>query len=130
MNLMRGGKLKMGPIWDFENAFNTNSSYNGFVVKNSSWFSRLFKDPVFVSKVKERFGFFYMHKNDIINQISANAEYLKYAILEDNNKWNTFTSATNSDNRAWALYQGTVFAMEKWLSSRMDWLKSEFDSMV
>ena len=130
MNLMRGGKLKMGPIWDFENAFNTNSSYNGFVVKNSSWFSRLFKDPVFVSKVKERFGFFYMHKNDIINQISANAEYLKYAILEDNNKWNTFTSATNSDNRAWALYQGTVFSMEKWLSSRMDWLKSEFDSMV
>ena len=130
MNLMRGGKLKMGPIWDFENAFNTNSSYNGFVVKNSSWFSRLFKDPVFVSKVKERFGFFYMHKNDIINQISANAEYLKYAIMEDNNKWNTFTSATNSDNRAWALYQGTVFSMEKWLSSRMDWLKSEFDSMV
>ena len=130
MNLMRGGKLKMGPIWDFESAFNTNSSYNGFVVKNSTWYARLFKDPVFVSKVKERYGYFYNHKNDIINGISANAEYLKYAILEDNNKWNTFTSTANSSSQAWALYQNTVFSMEKWLNSRMDWLKTEFDAMV
>ena len=130
MNLKRGGKLKMGPIWDFGSAFNTSSSYHGFVVRNCSWYGRLFKDPAFLYRVKERFDYFYMHKKDVINRISANAEYLKYAILEDNNKWNTFTSATNSDNQAWALYQSTVFSMEKWLNSRMDWLKSEFDSMV
>jgi hypothetical protein len=99
-------------------------------VRNCSWYGRLFKDPAFLYRVKERFDYFYMHKKDVINRISANAEYLKYAILEDNNKWNTFTSATNSDNQAWALYQSTVFSMEKWLNSRMDWLKSEFDSMV
>ena len=130
MNLVRGGKLKMGPVWDFDSAFNTGSSYNGFVVKNSTWYARLFKDPAFVSKVKERYGYFYTHKNDIINQISANAEYLKYAIQEDNNKWNTFTSSANSGDRAWALYQSTVFSMENWLNSRMDWLKTEFDAMV
>ena len=130
MSLARGGKLKMGPVWDFESAFNTSSSYNGFVVKNSTWYARLFKDPAFVAKVKERFGYFYSHKNDIINRISANAEYLKYAIQEDNNKWNTFTTTANSGDRAWALYQTTVLEMEKWLNARMDWLKGEFDAMV
>ena len=129
MNLTRGGKLKMGPLWGFERAFNTNSSANGFVVKNGRWFARLFQDPAFVSKVKERYNFFYTHKKDIINGISANAAYLKYAIQEDNNKWETFTSTRNSSDKCWELYQGTVMSMEKWISTRMDWLKGEYDAM-
>lgn len=129
MNLTRGGKLKMGPLWGLERAFNTNSSYNGFVVKNGRWYARLFQDPAFVSKVKERYNFFYSHKTDIINSISANAEYLKYAIQEDNNKWETFTSTKNSGDKCWELYQSAVMLMERWISSRMDWLKGEYDAM-
>lgn len=129
MNLTRGGKLKMGPLWGLERAFNTNSSYNGFVVKNGRWYARLFQDPAFVSKVKERYNFFYSHKTDIINSISANAKYLKYAIQEDNNKWETFTSTKNSGDKCWELYQSAVMLMERWISSRMDWLKGEYDAM-
>ena len=80
--------------------------------------------------MKERYDFFYSHKNDIITEISNTAEYLKYAIQEDNNKWNTFTTASNSGEQAWLLYQTTVYSMEKWLNSRMDWLKGEFDAMA
>ena len=130
MNLTRGGKLKMGPLWDFEKAFSVDSSPNGFVIKDVNWYARLFKDPAFVAKVKERYDFFYSHKNDIITEISNTAEYLKYAIQEDNNKWNTFTTASNSGEQAWLLYQTTVYSMEKWLNSRMDWLKGEFDAMA
>lgn len=130
MNLTRGGKLKMGPLWDFEKAFSVDSSPSGFVIKDVNWYARLFKDPAFVAKVKERYDFFYSHKNDIITEISNTAEYLKYAIQEDNNKWNTFTIASNSGEQAWLLYQTTVYSMEKWLNSRMDWLKGEFDAMA
>lgn len=130
MNLTRGGKLKMGPLWDFEKAFSVDSSPNGFVIKNVNWYARLFKDPAFVSKVKERYAYFYSHKNDIITEISNTAVYLKYAIQEDNNKWNTFTSASNTGEQAWCLYQNIVFSMENWLNSRMNWLKGEFDAMA
>lgn len=130
MNLTRGGKLKMGPLWEFEKAFSVNSSPSGFVIKNVNWYARLFQDPAFVAKVKERFGYFYSHKNDIINEISNSAQYLKYAILEDNNKWNTYTSSLNSDEQVWALYQTNVYSMEDWLNTRMDWLKGEFDAMA
>ena len=62
MNLEKGGKLKMGPLWDFEEAFGNTSkniSPEGFVIKNTNWYSRLFQDPAFVAKVKERFDYFY-----------------------------------------------------------------------
>lgn len=130
MNLTRGGKLKMGPLWDFEKAFSADSNPSGFVIKNVNWYARLFQDPAFVAKVKERFDYFYSHKNDIITEISNTASYLKYAIQEDNNKWNTFTTALNSGEQAWLKYQDIVFSMEKWLDSRMDWLKGEFDAMA
>jgi hypothetical protein len=52
----RNGLLKMGPVWDFD--VTTFCSISGFCVKNAIWYSRLFKDPVFVSKVKERWAKF------------------------------------------------------------------------
>jgi hypothetical protein len=48
----RNGVLKMGPVWDFD--VTTFVSASNFLVKNAIWYSRLFKDPVFVGKVKER----------------------------------------------------------------------------
>lgn len=130
MNLTRGGKLKMGPLWDFEKAFSVDASPNGFVIKNVNWYSRLFEDPAFVAKVKERYDYFYSHKNDIISEISNTAQYLKYAIQEDNNKWYTFSTDLIAGDQVWALYQTSVYNMEDWLNTRMDWLKGEFDAMA
>lgn len=132
MNLKQNGKLKMGPLLDFEKAFGNvaKTDASGFVIKNVNWFARLFEDPAFVAKVKERFGFFYDHQQDIIAEINANAAYLKYAVQEDDNKWDTFEGYKNSRiTDTWAVYQSLVVNMKNWLTYRMDWLKQEFDAM-
>jgi hypothetical protein len=131
MNYRRGGKLKMGPVWDFEKAFGDAGSTgsSGFVIKDVSWYKRLFKDPAFVTKVKERFDYYYNHQEDILKSINENAQYLKYAIQEDNTKWDTFTSFMSSDADTWVLYQGQVSSMKSWLTERMRWLKEQFDAM-
>ena len=70
MNLARDGKLKMGPLWDFDIAFG-NVNYNGcdkpegFWIKPVAWYARLFQDPSFVQKVKERFAYFYDNREGI-----------------------------------------------------------------
>jgi hypothetical protein len=92
MSLRRGGKLKMGPLWDFDIAFgniNYNDNFNtsGFWVKRASWYEQLFKDPAFVKRVKERFNYFYSRKDDIMREINKNANYLRYSVEEDNNIW-------------------------------------------
>jgi hypothetical protein len=131
MNYRRGGKLKMGPVWDFEKAFGDAGSTgsSGFVIKDVSWYKRLFNDPAFVAKVKERFDYYYNHQEDILKSINENAQYLKYAIQEDNTKWDTFTSFMSSDADTWVLYQGQVSSMKSWLTERMRWLKEQFDAM-
>ena len=131
MNYRRGGKLKMGPIWDFETAFGNagKTSSNGFVIKDVRWYKRLFQDPVFVAKVKERFDYFFNHQEDIIKNINESAQYLKYAIQEDNTKWDTFLPYKSSGADTWILYQGQVSSMKSWLTERMRWLKEQFDAM-
>lgn len=134
MNLKRGNKLKMGPIWDFDLSmgnisFNDCHLISGFWIKNTSWYARLFKDPAFVAKVKERFDFFYSKRNDIMRVINANATYLKYAVQENDNKWHTFYTQTWPNYDIWGSYNNEVQSMKEWLNARFEWLKGEFDKM-
>lgn len=127
MSLKQNGKLKMGPLWTFEKAFGNSkdNSPRGFVIKNTKWFSRLFEDPAFVEKVKERFSYFYDHQTDIVNEINANGEYLKYSAQENNHKWGVFDAYKKTGFTPGALYLNEVQSMKEWLSRRMEWLKSE-----
>ena len=136
MNLKRGGKLKMGPLWDFDLAFgnypdNDNYKVEGFWLYKewTTWYYRLFQDPVFVQKVKERFNYFYDHRDDIMNEINNSAHYLRYSIEENENKWNTFYRYTFSNTNIWGCYQNEVQLLKTWLNSRFEWLKVEYDKM-
>ena len=132
MNLARGGKLKMGPLWDFEKAFGNTTKKEpaeGFVIKGVKWYERLFQDPAFVAKVKEHFDYFYTHQQDILSEINANAEYLRYSVKEDDYRWDTYAGYKSSTVSVWAAYGSMVDYMKQWLVARMDWLKKEFDAM-
>ena len=127
MNLKQNGKLKMGPLWTFEKAFgrSKDNSPTGFVIKNTRWFKRLFEDPAFVEKVKERFAYFYNHQADIINEINANGAYLEYAAQENNNKWGVFDAYKRTGLNSGTLYLNEVQSMKDWLVRRMEWLNKE-----
>ena len=136
MHLARGGKLKMGPIWDMDVAFGNIDQANqtcyrptGFYVKNAPWFARLFKDPAFVKRVKERFNYFYRHQNDILANVNADAQYLKYSAQENDNVWHLFNVKTWPNYNIWGSYQNEVQELKTWFTTRMEWLKSEFDKM-
>ena len=134
MHLKRGDKLKMGPLWDFDIAFgnvdyNGNYTSDGFWIKDVTWYSRLFEDPAFVAKVKERFDYFYSRKDDIVSEINANAQYLRCSAQENNNKWHTLYTYTWPNYDIWGSYQNEVQSMKEWLHARFEWLKAEFDKM-
>lgn len=134
MNLSRGGKLKMGPLWDFDIAFG-NVNYNGcddpegFWIKRVPWFTRMFEDARFVEKIKERFACFYESRESIYAEINANADYLKYSAVENNNKWNTLYNYTWPNNLIWGAYENEVQSMKMWLEKRFQWLNEQFAAM-
>ena len=136
MHLARGGKLKMGPIWDMDVAFGNIDQANqtcydpeGFYIKNAQWYNRLFKDPVFVARVKERFNYFYQHQNDILANINADAQYIKYSAQENNDVWHLLNVLTWSNHNIWGSYQNEVQDLKVWFTTRMEWLKTQFDKM-
>jgi len=133
MNLKRGEKLKMGPLWDFDLAFG-NTDYmergpEGFWIKNSEWFSRLMEDPAYVNRVKERFDYFYSRLPDIMNEIDETAQYLNRSMIANENRWHTFYSYSKPNVEIWGSYQNEVQSLKEWLKTRMEWLKSEYDKM-
>lgn len=130
MNLRRGGKLKMGPLWDFDIAFgnvNYNENYDveGFWVQRAGWYHRLFQDPAFVARVKERLAFFCDHEDDIMNEINANVDYLSFSVIENNNRWGTLYTYTWPNNDIWGNYQNEVQYLKGWLHRRLEWMRNE-----
>ena len=133
MTLRRGGKLCMGPLWDFDLAFgNTTYSFHGpegFYIKFVPWYARLLRDPGFKARVKERYEYFYSRRDDILRAVNADAQYLRLAAVENDNRWGTLYSLTWQNHDAWGCYQNEVQHLKEWLIHRMDWLRDEFAKM-
>lgn len=136
MHLARGGKLMMGPVWDMDVAYGNMDQANqscykptGFHIKYTQWYSRLFRDPAFVKRVKERFNYFYRHQNDILANVNADAQYLKLSAQENENVWHLFNVKTWPNYNIWGSYQNEVQELKTWFTTRMEWLKTEFDKM-
>jgi hypothetical protein len=134
LNIAPNGKLKMGPLWDFDIAlgnvnYNKNEEPTGFYIAGAPWFVQLLKDPVFVAQVKTRFAYFKSRKNEILSNINSGAEYLKYSVIENNSRWQTLYEYTWPNYAIWGAYNNEVQYMKNWLDTRFDWLEQAFNAM-
>lgn len=72
MHKERGGKLVAGPCWDFDwgvLSFNTSGGEYGLVNGKAIWYERLFQDPAFKARVKERF-------HELLPQLETIPDYM------------------------------------------------------
>jgi len=135
MTLIPGEKLIMAPLWDYDLAFgnsrlNGTENPEGFLIKNSSWMSKMFDDPEFVDKVKNRFLYFYYQKDQLINFSNELSEKLKQSRIENNKRWNTLGKLV------WPNYAYKFSSFEEeqnylnnWINDRFEWLKNEYEKM-
>lgn len=130
MNIAPGGKLKMGPLWDFDIAFgNVNFGVcmnpTGFYIKDKSvWIERMCKDPEFMKLVRKRFDEIYKNRDQIYSFINSQAEYLKYSIIENNAVWKNLYDYTWPNYNIWGNYENEVQALKYFLSERLNWLNN------
>lgn len=133
-SISRTDKIKMGPLWDFDSALG-NEVYDGcdapedFYTRRFGYYPRLFEDPFFVSKVKERFNFFYSVKEDMLFEIDSMAEYLKRSAEYNNNIWNTLYNDEYGTHHLQGGYNKEIEWLKEWILARFEWLKVEFDKM-
>ncbi len=134
LNLIQGEKIKMGPIWDFDLAFgNVNYSESefpeGFWVKRHHWYARLFEDPIFKNKVKERFKYFRDNQSFIIEKIDSFAEQLQWAQYENDKKWDLFGRYVWPNPVFFDSHNEEIEHLKQWYIKRMNWLESNFENL-
>lgn len=140
MTLSREGKLKMGPIWDYDiscggypSSWSPSSSFynstEGFHIKSASWINRMFNDPLFVTAVKTRFDTYYNNRSSIISHIDEVALQNKNSVIANNKLWGRLCDKNSSDVDVEAAYNEQIEYLKTWLLARIEWLKTQFDDM-
>lgn len=122
MSKDRGGKLKMGPIWDFD--YGTCTTPDVFYNNSAIWFDKLFQDPNFVQKVKNRWNEKKLILSEIISHINSQADLLQYSQVQDVLRW-----GGSADGIMRYEYNTYISNMKNYFTKRFEWLDTEINKM-
>ena len=136
----RGGKLTMGPVWDF-NLSMGNSSFNqgwkteGWLIYTNPvpfWWDRFLKDRNFRQKLVKRWQALRRDElatSRILDEINRTAEYLSEAQKRNFQKWPVLgRQAFGNPTRGLPTYQQEVEGMKRWLQARLKWVDKHIAS--
>lgn len=138
-NKNRGGKLEMGPIWDFDLAFGNfsmdNSAYNTWFTKGSdekdayietNWCSYLMADEKFRSRIKARW---FEVRGSLLDaaekSISRNSALIERSQAENFRVWQTLGIKSGFQSQATAgidTYAGQVQYLRDFIKKRAEWI--------
>jgi len=134
------GKLKAGPIWDFNIALGNCDYYNGFDVSNwvigdslfyfferphPFWWIKLFNDASFHSKMNIRWNDLresVLHTDTIFNFIDSNEIFLQEAQVRNFTKWNILGSYIWPNYFVGETYEVEIDYLKLWLQQRLLWM--------
>jgi len=131
----RGGKLGMGPIWDFDRALDStdgrddnprtwHGSGDGSDYLNYVWWDRLFKDANFWQKYIDRW--FSLRRGPFSTAslnatIDSMANEIREAQVRNYQKW-------SGQGPRFGGFQGEMDHLKQWLQTRCTWVDSQFVS--
>jgi hypothetical protein len=137
-----GGKLKMGPVWDLNQAYG-NSVYHPTSVppqgwcsdlpKEETWWKRLREDPVFVEEYKARWKDLratVLADNAILSFIDSNAMSLQEAQKRNFSRWEILGQYVMGNPPPYPTeYRGEVERLKDWILTRARWIDANIDSI-
>jgi len=135
----RGGRLNMGPIWDWNLSFGNANAREGFNPEGwywsqlddhqYSWFRRLFQDPDFAQRYADRWGELRTNQFAIVKilaRVDELAAQLNEAQARNFRRWrvlgrNVWPNAFVGQN-----FNDEVSFLKQWIRQRVEWMDQEF----
>jgi hypothetical protein len=132
----KGGKLTMGPFWDFNLAFGNADYCNGGITSgwevnggcggnNPFWFERLLDDTIYENKLKCRWEYLReksFHQDSIFNFIDSMALYLIDAQQRNFQQWPTLGTYVWPNFYVGSTYQDELNFFKTWIGDRLLWI--------
>ncbi len=129
----RGGKLHVGPIWDFDIAMG-NVNYlgadnpAGWHIRTAPWFTRLFQDPAFTARVRGRWN--ELRTNGTLDSLDAyiGARQANLGKVQQRNfqRWPILNTWVWPNRVVTGSWEGEYNAMAFWLLTRRRWMEGAF----
>jgi CotH kinase protein len=134
----RGGKLFMGPVWDFDIGagnvnYNGNNDPTGWWLRSNpiptaQWTERLFDDPAFAAAVAARWKQVKASQLDTLSTyIDQNAAALAQSERNNYQRWPILSTYVVPNAEVAGSYQGEVDYLKSWLTQRIAWMDSQLD---
>ncbi|MDD3740354.1 MAG: CotH kinase family protein [Bacteroidales bacterium] len=125
-----GGKIKFGPVWDFNIAFGNSHLSNGyqtedFIAERRIWSSRFMKDSIFCEILSERWNSLrqsVLSNENVLSLIDSLSMKLVNAQERNYNYWDAL------GRRAWPnfyvgnTYETEIWFLKSWIINRMNWI--------
>ncbi len=139
----REGKLNMGPAWDYNLSLGNADYLDGWnpvgwyypllgnPAQEYPWYPRLFQDPAFLEKYKERWIALrgdVVKTGKLLQQIDDLASYLDEAQQRNFLKWRTLGTYVWPNKFIGRTYAEEIGFMKGWLRDRIAWMDSTFVS--
>ncbi len=132
----KGGKLTMGPFWDFNLAFGNADYCNGGITSgwevnggcggnNPFWFERLLDDTIYENKLKCRWEYLReksFHQDSIFNFIDSMALFLNDAQQRNFQQWPTLGTYVWPNFYVGNSYQDELNFFKIWIGDRLLWI--------
>ena len=126
-----------GPVWDFDISANNDQrigdSMNKLMLdaahQPKQWINRLMMDKVFRNKIRKRWNEIYNDKlNSIIPFIDVMAAKIAVSQKKNFTKWPILNERVYLNFQTAGSYTGEVNYLKNYLSSRITWLNTQFNS--
>ena len=135
----RGGKLNVGPAWDWNLSFGNADYYDGsdprgwytpnLRDREISWFRRLDEDPEFQQRTIDRWGelrrtVFSTHT--ILARVDEMAAQLNEAQARNFRRWPVLGRRVHPNDFVGDTYEEEIKWMKQWIQKRLAWIDSQF----
>ena len=134
----RGGKIRMGPVWDFDLAFGNAYAYrsmdtNGWrwtsaVGIQYKWFARLFEDPDFLQRYIDRWAELrrsVFATSNVLARVDRLAAELKEAQARNFERWPVLESHIIGERFVGASHAEEVQWLKDWIAGRLAWIDTQ-----
>ena len=139
-----GGKLTMGPFWDYNLGFGNNENCSGYLTSgwevssdycgkwNIFWFERLLEDNNYHEKLNDRWKYLRersFHQDSIFSFIDSVALYLNDAQQRNFHRWNILGKYVWPNYYVGNTYQDELVYLKKWISDRLIWIDNNISHL-
>jgi hypothetical protein len=138
----RGGKITMGPFWDYNLAFGNANFFSagntqGWVVDGvgngdqygiTFWWDKFRLDPYFNSNLRNRWDELRQNKfsnTNLLGIVDSCAAELKDAQVRNFQKFNILSTYVWPNNYIGKSYENEIIYLKNWITSRLTWMDSQ-----